>query len=65
MHNFIFGVFSNGKLVFPIGMPIYCSHITASIIVDILDTAKESLLTDHYFACDYYSNTWTKQSEFY
>ena len=65
MNNFIFGVFSKGKLVFQIGLPIYCSHNTAALIVGILDLAKDSLSSEHYFACDYYSNTWTKINEFY
>jgi len=55
-HTFIFGVFSKGKLVFPLGTPLKCSHITAAIIVGILDMAKSCLQKGYYFAADYQDN---------
>lgn len=51
--KFIFGVFCKGQLLFPLGLPIRCSHNTAAIIVGILDLAKHSLKDGCYFACDY------------
>lgn len=56
-HNFIFGIFTKGSLVFQIGQPIKCNHITATIIVGILDLAKGNLLPGHYFACDFKTKT--------
>ena len=51
-YDFIFGVFSAGKLVFAINR-ITCTHTMASLIVGVLDIGKASLMEDHYFACDY------------
>ena len=55
-YKFIFGVFNNGKLIFPIGLPIKCNHFQAAFIIDILDIAKHALLDGHYFACDFVDN---------
>ena len=54
-YTFIFGVFNDGKLVFPLGLPIYCTHQVAAFIVSLLDMANYSLISGHYFACDYWS----------
>jgi hypothetical protein len=51
-HQFIFGVFCKGKLVFSFNKA-KCSHAVAAIIVALLDLAKESLEPGHYFACDF------------
>ncbi len=51
-HNFIFGVFNNGKLVFAFNKA-RCSHALASLIVGILDMGKGCLREGDYFACDY------------
>lgn len=53
LHELVFGVFRRGKLVFPIGMPIKCSHLTASVIVGVLSLTKDVLRPGDYFACDY------------
>ena len=53
MHNFIFGVFNNGKLVFQIGLTTKCTHYQAHIIVGLLGMAKCSLTQGDYFAYDY------------
>ena len=58
MHNFIFGVFSSGKLVFAIGQPTICTHNQAAVVVGILNLANSALLPGHYFACDYWVNQW-------
>ena len=50
--NFVFGVFSEGKIVFLLNR-ITCNHIQADFIVRILNLAKQSLMTTHYFAYDY------------
>ena len=51
-HDFIFGVFHKGQVVF-IFNRITCTHATATVIVGILDMAKHVLKPGHYFACDY------------
>jgi len=55
-YKFIFGVFTQGKLIFQIGQMIKCSYNVAALIVGILDLAKDNLLPNHYFACDFYNN---------
>ena len=55
-HKFIFGVFTQGNLLFPLGSKVTCTHNQAEIIVTLLDLAKETLQPTHYFAYDYASN---------
>lgn len=54
-HEFIFGVFSAGRIVFLYNR-INCTINQAAVIVGILDLAKDSLAVGHHFACDYASN---------
>jgi hypothetical protein len=54
-YDFFFGVFSKGRLLFSLGRTT-CTHTHAAIIVGILDLAKDALLPDTYFACDYAQN---------
>ncbi len=56
-HKLAFGVFNSGKVVFILNI-IECSHVTAMIIVGILDLANGSLRDGDYFACDYTQNLW-------
>ena len=55
MHNFIFGVFEKGKIVFLFNK-INCSNETAAVIVGILDLSKDYLNENQYFAADYAEN---------
>jgi len=54
-YDFIFGVFNKDGLVLKIKQ-IKCSHFIASILVGILDLAKDCLNNGDYFACDYHSS---------
>jgi hypothetical protein len=49
-HEFIFGVFDRGDLMFEYKRTT-CTHAAAAVIVGILSLAKDSLEPGHYFAC--------------
>ena len=53
MHQFIFGIFCDNKLIMAFGTKVRCTHAQAALIVGILDAARLPLLPGHYIACDY------------
>jgi len=55
MHDFIIGVFRNGKLLYAINK-VRCTHAQAALIVAALDLGKSILCPGEYFAADYCKN---------
>lgn len=56
-YKLIFGIFSEGKLVLPLGQPVTCTLQQAEFVACLLAPSIEGILQEgHYFAYNFKEN---------